>query len=86
MKTQNLTALSEQELLRKIQIIKTNKLIDAGIIGLTIGIVIYSAVKSGFGFFTFFPLILAFIIVRNSKNNQLLEKEIQRELTSRKLN
>jgi hypothetical protein len=70
---------------KKIKNLKTNKIIDATIIGSTIGIVIYSAVKNGFGFFTFFPLILVFIIVRNSTSNKILEKEIQKELKSRNI-
>ena len=85
MKPEKLTELSDQELLQNLKAIKTNKIIDALIIGVTIGIVIYSAVKNGFVFFTFFPLILAFIIGRNSKNNQILENEIQNELASRNL-
>ena len=84
MKPENLTALSTQELLQKLKSLKTNKIIDATIIGFTIGIVFYSAVKNGFGFFTFFPLILTYVIVRNSKNNAILEKEVQKELESRK--
>jgi hypothetical protein len=85
MKTGNLTELSEQELFQKIKTIKNNKIIDATIIGFTIGIAVYSAVVNGLGFFTFFPLILAYIIVRNSTNNKILEKEIQKELKSRNL-
>ena len=83
MKSENLTDLSDQELLLKIKKIKTNKIIDATIIGITIGIVVYSAVKNGFGFFTFFPLIVTYLIIRNSTNTKILEKEIQKELESR---
>ena len=85
MKPENLTALNDQELLVKRKKLKTNKIIDATIIGVTIGIVCYSAVKNGFGFFTFFPLIITYVIVRNSKNNKLLENEIQKELKTRNL-
>jgi len=85
MKTENLTELSEQELLKKLKKIKNNKIIDATIIGITVGIAIYSAVKNGFEFFTFFPLILAYFVVRNSTNNKFLEKVIQKELKSRNL-
>lgn len=85
MKPESLTELSDQELLQKIKKLKTNKTIDATIIGITIGIVIYSAVKNGFDFFTFFPLIIAYVIVRNSTNNKILEKELQKELKSRSL-
>ncbi|ESU22731.1 hypothetical protein FEDK69T_19910 [Flavobacterium enshiense DK69] len=83
MKPENFTELSDQELLQKIKKMKTNKIVDAAIIGLTIGIVIYSAVKNGFGFFTFFPLLLTFMIVRNSNNNKILEREMQKEIESR---
>lgn len=85
MKPGHLAELSAEELLQKIKKIKANKIIDAAIIGFTIGIVVYSAVNNGFGFFTFFPLILTFIIARNSANNKALEREIQKELESRNL-
>ena len=86
MDAQNLTELSDLELLQKIKTIKTNKIVDALIIGFTFGIVIYSAVKNGFGFFTFFPLLITYVIVRNSANNKILEQEIQKELKSRNVN
>ncbi len=84
MKSDNFTELSDQELIQKIKSLKTNKIVDAFAVGITIGIVVYSAVKNGFGFFTFFPLILTYLIVRNSKNNKILEQELQKVLESRK--
>lgn len=84
MKPESLTELSNQALLQKLKTLKNNKIIDALIVGFTLGIVLYSAVKNGFGFFTFFPLLLTYAIVRNSTNNKILEKEIQKELESRK--
>lgn len=85
MNPENFTELNDQELLQKAKKLKNNKIIDATIIGFTIGIVVYSAITNGFGFFTFFPLVLTFFIVRNSANNKLLEKAIQKELQSRNL-
>lgn len=85
MKSENLTELSDQELLKKIKNLKNNKIVDATIIGFTIGIVFYSAVENGFGFFTFFPLIITYLIIRNSKNNKIIENEIQKELKVRNL-
>lgn len=85
MKSDYLTELSDQELLQKIKEIKNNIIIDAAIVGFTIGIAIYGAVKNGLEFFTFFPLILAYVIIKNSKNNKILEKELQKELDSRNL-
>lgn len=83
MKSEYLTELSDQELLQKIKKLKTTKIVDATIIGFTIGVAVYSAVKNGFGFFTFFPLLLGYMVVKNSRNNEILEKEIQKELDSR---
>jgi hypothetical protein len=80
MKPEYLTELSEQELLQKIKSLKTNKIVDATLIGVTIGIAIYSAVNNGLTFFTFFPLILGYMMIRNSNNNEILVKEIQKVL------
>lgn len=85
MNPENFTELNDQELLQKAKKLKNNKIIDSTIIGFTIGIVVYSAITKGFGFFTFFPLVLTFFIIRNSANNKLLEKAIQKELQSRNL-
>ncbi|MCL9804889.1 hypothetical protein NAT51_05120 [Flavobacterium amniphilum] len=85
MKPKNLAELSDQELLQKSKTLKTGKIIDAVLVGFTIGIVIYSAVKSGLGFFTFFPLLITYVVIKNSKNNAVLAHEIRNELKSRKL-
>jgi hypothetical protein len=85
MKPKNLIELSNEQLLKKVKELKNNKIIDATLIGITVGIAIYSAIKNGFEFFTFFPLIIGYLFVRNSKNNEILEKEIRKELDSRKL-
>jgi hypothetical protein len=85
MKSVDFKELSDQELLKKIKNLITNRLIGAVLVGLTIGIVIYSAVKNGFGFFTLFPLILTYLIIRNSKNNKILEQELQKLAESRNL-
>ena len=41
MKPEYITELNDQELVQKVNKIKTNKIIDATIIGVTIGIAIY---------------------------------------------
>lgn len=84
MKSDYLTDLSDHELIQKKMKLRTNFIIDAAIIGFTIGIAIYGAVKNGLEFFTFFPLLLAYMIIKNSGNNKILENEIQKELDSRK--
>ena len=85
MKPENLTELSNEELLNKLKNIKTDKLINATIIGVTIGIVVYSAVKNGFGVFTFFTLFAAVLIARSFASNTILEKKVKQEVASRNL-
>lgn len=85
MTPKNLSELSEQELSQKLKAIKNNKIFDAVLIGITIGISLYSAVNNGISFFTFSPLLLAYLFIKNSENNKLLQKEIEKELHSRNL-
>jgi Na+-translocating ferredoxin:NAD+ oxidoreductase RnfD subunit len=83
MKPEHLRELSNQELLQKMKKLKNNKIVDATIIGVTIGITVYGVVTKGFGFSVFFPLIVGYVIMRNSKNNEILYQEIQKELETR---
>ncbi|WP_217452156.1 hypothetical protein [Mucilaginibacter humi] len=52
---------------------KSANLTDAVIIGVLIGIAIYSAVKNGVGLLSFIPLIYIPIAVKNKKKNKGLE-------------
>jgi hypothetical protein len=83
--TENLSEFGNEQLVQKYKRIKTNKIIDAFIIGITIGIFFYNNVKNGFGLFTFFPLIIAYLIIKNSANTKLLKKEIEKELKFRNI-
>lgn len=49
----------------------------AFLVGAFVGIVIYSAVNNGFGFFTFFPLVFVYIIVKNENHARSINKEMQ---------
>ena len=86
MKPENLTEFSEEQLVQEYKKIKTNKIINAVIIGIPIGIFFYNSARNGFGFFTFFPLIIAYLLFTNSANSKLLEKAIMQEMKSRNLN
>lgn len=84
-KNQNLSMLSDAELLRKRKAVKNGKLVNAVIVGFTIGIFVYSAANNGFGLFTFFPLAIGYLLVRNSEHEKILEAEIEKELKSRNI-
>ncbi|WP_443939260.1 hypothetical protein [Pedobacter sp. MW01-1-1] len=83
--SQNLSELSNEQLLAKHKSIKTEKVMDAGLIGFTVGIFGYALYTSGFGWFTFFPLIITYFFVQSTKNKKLLEAEVIKELNSRGL-
>lgn len=64
--------LTDAETLKEQKKIKNNKIINSFLIGICIGISVYSAVKNGFGFFTFFPLILAYLLFHKRDKIKLL--------------
>lgn len=47
--------------------IQSNKTINALLIGLLIGVAVWSAVNNGLSFWTIFPLIIAYIAFRSRK-------------------
>lgn len=85
MKPEELSGFTNEQLLARQKKIKSDKIMNSVIVGLIIGIVSYSIVKNGFGFFTFFPLILMYFVFKNSKANNEIEKEIKNELDNRNL-
>ncbi|AZA76234.1 hypothetical protein EG347_01170 [Chryseobacterium sp. G0186] len=82
MEEKALNELTDQELLEKKKKSRSEKTINAVIFGFLIGIVVYSSVKNGIGFFTFFPLFFAFYAASRWKKGG---KELEKELESRNL-
>lgn len=81
MAQEDLTKLTDEELLQTKKKLASLKMGGAVLIGFLIGIAIFSAVKKGIGFFTFFPLLFAFLLLTTQKKN----KELDDELKSRNL-
>ena len=77
MEQKELSELTDEQLLDEAKKIKSSSITNAVFIGFLIGIVIYSIVKNGFGFFILFPLFFAYKLVKNSKKNKPLEKELK---------
>ncbi len=77
MENKELTELNNEQLLEEKKKIQYNKIVNATLIGLCIGIAIFSAVKNGFVFFTFFPLLLTYPFIKNGKKIKVLEKELK---------
>ncbi len=77
-----LSQLTNEELLEKRKKVKSENTTNAVIVGILVGISVYSTVINGLGVFTFFPIFFAlFAAGRWKKNNDALTKE----LTSRNL-
>ena len=77
----NLSELNVQELLAEEKKRKSALTLHTFIIGLAVGIAVYSTVRNGLGFFVFFPLL--FILSGNRASNKL--KSVRAELNSRTL-
>ena len=78
----DLTKLTLEELLIEQKKRKSNYTIGAFLVGMMIGVAVWSAVKNGFGILLFIPLLFGYWF-RNAKSDY---DEIKKEITSRNLN
>jgi multisubunit Na+/H+ antiporter MnhG subunit len=74
MEQKELSKLTDQELLDEAKKMQSTSIINAVLIGVVIGIVIYSIVKNGFGFFILIPLYFVFKLINNPVNDKALKK------------
>ncbi len=74
MTEEELSGLSDQELLEEAKKTKLAPITNALFIGFLIGIVIYSAVKNSIGFFTLIPLYFVYKMIQNAKRDKALER------------
>jgi uncharacterized membrane protein len=65
MNQKELAELTDEELLQAAKKMKSDAVINAGFIGFLIGIVFYSVMKNGFGFFLLIPLFLIYKLINN---------------------
>ena len=77
----NMSELNVQELMAEEKKRKSALTLHAFLIGIAVGIAVYSTVKHGLGLFTFFPLL--YIVFGNRASNKL--KSVRAELKSRTL-
>ena len=75
-KDQDLAQLNVEELMAEEKKRKSALTFHAFLIGLAVGIAVYSTVKHGLGLFTFFPLL--YIVFGNRASNKL--KSVRAEL------
>lgn len=75
--TQEMKQLSDQELLKRHQTAKSSLTITCILIGALVGVAIYSSLKNGPGFFTFFPLFFVFLIINGQNTSKAIAAEIK---------
>lgn len=74
MNQQELSQVSDQELLGRVKKVKSKPITNALLIGFLIGIIIYSIALNSWGFLTIIPLFLVHLLIKNSKKSKELEK------------
>jgi hypothetical protein len=82
MQQKELSALTDQELLAEAKKIKSASIINAFLIGFLIGVLVFSIVKSRFGFLALILLYFVYKLVNNSKYDK---EELDRILKERNL-
>ena len=72
MNQEELSELTDEELLEEAKKMKSNAIMNAILIGVVIGIAIYSTAKNGISFFSLFILYFAYRAYSNWKSNKNL--------------
>lgn len=88
MKQTEPSELTDQELLAEAKKVKSSSIIYAGLIGLSIGVIVYGVAKNTLGFFGLIFIVGIFWVFSNSKSNKakaLYNKAVEAELAARNL-
>lgn len=76
MENRELSQLTDQELLEEAKKMKSFSITNAFLIGFLIGIVLYSVIKSTFGFLMLIPLYFVHKMINDPKNKKAKELEV----------
>lgn len=74
MTVEELRDLSDEQLLEEAKKMKKDQIIHAVLIGLMIGVALYSIFKNGFGFFVFLILYFTFKVFHKPDKNKALKE------------
>ena len=77
MSQEELSQLSDEELLEAAKANKPSPMIDAFFIGFLAGIIVFSVVANAWGFFTLIPLYLIYLFLKKPKQYEALKKELK---------
>ena len=82
MNAQKLSDLTDHELLQEAKKVQSTSILNAVLIGVLIGVVIYSFMKNSLGFLTLIPLFFAYKLINKPTQNR---KELEALLRERNL-
>ena len=74
----DLSQLSDEELLAEAQRRKPSPLFDAFFIGFLVGVLIFGAAASAWGFLMLLPLFLIYLLLKKPKQYAALQKELEK--------
>jgi len=77
MNNNQLSQLSDEELLEEVKRIKPSPLLDAFFIGFLVGIIIYSVAANTWGLVTLVPLFMIYGLLKKPKKLEALNKELK---------
>lgn len=77
MKQEELSKLTDQELLAEKKKLNSTSIINAVLIGFMIGVIIFSVWKNTWGLVTLIPVFIIYKLVQNSKKDKPLEQELK---------
>jgi hypothetical protein len=78
MSKKDVSQLNDQALLDEFKSMKPNPIFDAFFIGFLIGIMIFGAAASAWGFTFLIPLFLIYLFLKKPKRYNALKKEIEK--------
>ena len=85
MEQKEISESTDEELMLRSKNMKSSSKTNAVLIGIVIGIGLYSIVKNGFGFLPIILLVCVLLAVKNGKKNKTIEKDIEKEIAFRNL-
>ena len=78
MTAQELSKLTDEELLEAVKKSKPSPIIDAFFIGFLAGILIYSAAANTWGLVSLIPLFLIYLLLKKPRKYKALKKELEK--------
>ena len=77
MNEKELSQLTDEELLQTAKNFRPTPIIDALLIGVLLGIIIYGVVANAWGFTILIPLFLIYQFLKKPKSHKALQKELK---------